>query len=97
MVQVEKSASTSSTNVNGDITYTLKFYNKGTAATVDPVTIYDVLPKNVELKTVTYNGVTYNNTANGDQADGKYQYGKQSDAEVFLLNVGVLTAGQQVN
>lgn len=94
IVQVEKSASASSANVNGDITYTLKFYNKGTAATVDPVTIYDVLPKNVELKAVTYNGVTYNNTANGGQIDGKYQYGKQSDAEIFLLNVGVLTAGQ---
>ena len=94
IIQVEKSASVSTSNVNGDIIYTLKFYNKGTAATVDPVTIYDTLPKNVELKTVTYNGVTYNNTAIGGQTDGKYQYGKQSDTEVFLLNVGVLTAGQ---
>ena len=94
IVQVEKSASVSTSNVNGDITYTLKFYNKGTAATVDPVTIYDTLPKNVELKTVTYNGVTYNNTANGGKTDNKYQYGTQSDTEVFLLNVGVLTAGQ---
>ena len=94
IIQVEKSASVSTSNVNGDITYTLKFYNKGTAATVDPVTIYDTLPKNVELKTVTYNGVTYNNTANGGKTDNKYQYGTQSDTEVFLLNVGVLTAGQ---
>ena len=91
IVQIEKSANVSASVVGSNISYTLKFNNKGTAETVDPVTIYDILPKNLELVSVVYNSVTYNLAS----VASVYQYGmKTTGEEVFLLNVGKLSAGQ---
>ena len=91
VIQVEKAASVSTSAVGGAISYTLKFNNKGTAESADPVTIYDILPKNVELVSVVYNGATYQKA----NVTGIYQYGtKTTGEEAFLLNVGKLAAGQ---
>ena len=91
IVQIEKSASASNITVNSEIVYTIKFYNKGTATTEDNVTIYDFIPDNVQLESVTYNGTEYKTTN-----VGAYQYKKDAATgkEVFLLNVGKLSAGQ---